>query len=99
MLAKQGGSDAVTVPPHGQNHPGRGQSLNPSVCVSQTKQKSKTGLFGRDPESLGSGPCLQREPEGQLGQMPHVWLPASLLDVFQGFHLGAKRKNHLLSSS
>jgi len=31
---------------------------------------------------------LQREPEGQFSQMTHIWLFASLLDVFQSFHHG-----------
>ena len=47
-------------------------------------------------ETLESGPRLQREPEGQLSQMPHVWLLALLLDVFQSFHLGGKRKTSSL---
>lgn len=46
---------------------------------------------------LGSGPRLQWEPEGQLSQVTHTRLFASLLDVLQSFHLGGKRKINLLS--
>ena len=62
-------------------------------------KKYTTGLSGLASETLESGPRLQREPEGQLSQMPHVWLLALLLDVFQSFHLGGKRKAHLLCGS
>lgn len=47
-------------------------------------------MWHQAPKSLKvktSGPGLQRKPQGQLSQMIHVGLFASLLDVVQGFHL------------
>lgn len=54
---------------------------------------SQAGLLGsstrpsRPLRDKDSGPGLQREPQGQLSQMIHVRLFASLLDVIQSFHL------------
>lgn len=53
------------------------------MAAKQIFQDVALGL----PKVKFSGPGLQREPQGQLGQVTHVGLFASLLDIVQSFHL------------
>lgn len=52
------------------------------------KQVFQDVALGSPSKGKFSGPGLQREPQGQLRQMIHVRLFASLLDVVQSFHHG-----------